>query len=38
MKEDKKVYVKPIVSSKGFLDSVRSRACSNGTRSHCLRS
>lgn len=34
----KKTYVKPAVSEKGSVATVVSMACSNGARSHCLRS
>ena len=38
MKNNKKKYEKPVISSKGSVASVVSMACSNGARSHCLRS
>lgn len=34
----KKVYTKPEIASSGALNVVASMACSNGDRSHCLRS
>ncbi len=34
----KKTYVKPVVSEKASVEMVVSMACSNGARSHCLRS
>ena len=34
----KKTYVKPVISKKASVDVVVSMACSNGDRSHCLRS
>lgn len=34
----KKAYVKPSVSSVGAVKVMASVSCSNGDRSHCLRS
>lgn len=36
--EMKKSYTKPAVSAKSSLNVAVSMACSNGARSHCLRS
>lgn len=35
---EKKIYVKPVISEKATAAVVLSLACSNGARSHCLRS
>lgn len=34
----KKQYTKPVISKKASVKVVVSMACSNGARSHCLRS
>lgn len=34
----KKSYSKPEITSTGTLNVAASMACSNGSRSHCLRS
>lgn len=38
MENIKKKYEKPVIELKGSVVSVVSMACSNGARSHCLRS
>lgn len=34
----KKEYKKPCIEKKAIVDKTVSMACSNGARSHCLRS
>lgn len=38
MVNKRREYKKPVVELKGSVESTMSMACSNGARSHCLRS